>query len=172
MGLNQNLIPLRIAALVRQVRCFALVGLLATIVHLSVFAALSQSLGIPPLLSNSAAFLLAFSVSFAGQAAWTFRTQIDDHGLTMRHLVRFICTSLVGFGINSLIVYVIVVRLAASSWFALPFMATLAPVAVFALNKWWVFRSDAGAAEIAPGDGAALDPVRQAVADETGSFGV
>lgn len=170
MGPIHNLIPLRIAALVRQARCFALVGLLATIVHLSVFAALSQSLGIPPLISNSAAFLLAFSVSFAGQAAWTFRTQIDDQGLTMRHLVRFVCTSLIGFGINSLIVYVIVIRLAASGWFALPFMATLAPVAVFALNKWWVFRSDSPAAEIMPDDGAALVPVRQAVAEETGSL--
>ncbi|MFN7023922.1 MAG: GtrA family protein [Pseudorhizobium sp.] len=167
MGRNRNLIPLRVAALVRQARCFALVGLLATIVHIGVFAALSQSLGIPPLISNSAAFLLAFSISFAGQAAWTFRAQIDDQGLTMLHLVRFVCTSLVGFGINSLIVYVIVIRLAASSLFALPLMATLAPAAVFALNKWWVFRQDGQAAAIAPGDGAALAPVRQGVADET-----
>ena len=61
--------PLRIAVLARQAWCFALVGLLATIVHISVFAGLFELLRIPPLIANSAAFLLAFSVSFAGQSA-------------------------------------------------------------------------------------------------------
>lgn len=152
--------PLRIAVLARQAWCFALVGLLATIVHISVFVGLFELLRIPPLIANSAAFLLAFSVSFAGQSAWTFRAQIDDRGLTVIHLVRFLCTSLVGFGINTLIVYVIVMRLGASSLLALPLMATLAPAAVFALNKWWVFRDDRQAVGTAPGNRAVRPRVR------------
>lgn len=152
--------PLRIAVLARQAWCFALVGLLATIVHISVFAGLFELLRIPPLIANSAAFLLAFSVSFAGQSVWTFRAQIDDRGLTVIHLARFLCTSLVGFGINTLIVYVIVMRLGASSLLALPFMATLAPATVFALNKWWVFRHHSKATGTATRDRAARLGVR------------
>ena len=124
----------------RQVLRFGLVGVGATLVHLAVFAAVAEGLKISPQLANVAGFLVAFAVSFAGHAGWTFRDQIDERRLQGGHLVRFFCVSLAGFVFNSAIVYLVTAVFHHPARAALVLMATLTPAILFILNRYWVFR--------------------------------
>lgn len=123
----------------RQLLRFGVVGLLATLVHLSVYAILAKFLALEPQLANLAAFVIAVPVSFAGQAAWTFHEQVDGQGLTVARLTRFCFASLTGLALNSLFVHIVTISFNASSLAALPFMAVVTPTILFALNRFWVF---------------------------------
>ncbi len=125
--------------LIGQILRFGTIGVLATAAHLSVYSALTEFLGVEPLTANAIAFCLAFGISFTGQAGWTFRDHAQGHWLTSARLIRFLAASIAGFVFNTLIVFVIVTSLGYPSIYALPFMATLVPAALFLLNKYWVF---------------------------------
>jgi putative flippase GtrA len=123
----------------RQLLRFGVVGLLATVVHLSVYAILAKFLALEPQPANLAAFVMAVPVSFAGQAAWTFHEQVDGQGLTVARLTRFCFASLTGLALNSLFVHIVTITFNASSLAALPLMAVVTPALLFALNRFWVF---------------------------------
>lgn len=133
------------AALMGQIGRFGTVGVLATAAHLSIYSALAELLGVEPLTANTIAFVLAFGISFTGQAGWTFRDDREGRWLTSARLIRFLAASIAGFFFNTLIVFVIVTSLGYQSIYALPFMATLVPAALFILNKYWVFGGASGA---------------------------
>ncbi len=119
---------------------------MATAAHLSIYFVLAELLDVLPLTANAIAFVLAFGISFIGQAGWTFRDDAEGRWLTPFRLMRFLTASIAGFTFNTLIVFVIVTWLGYPSIYALPFMATLVPAGLFLLSKYWVFASgsDAG----------------------------
>lgn len=135
------------AALIGQIWRFGTVGVLATAAHLSIYSALTELLGVEPLTANAIAFVLAFGISFTGQAGWTFRDDTQRRWLTSARLIRFLAASVAGFFFNTLIVFVIVTSLGYPSIYALPFMATLVPAALFLLNRYWVFGSPSAAGQ-------------------------
>jgi putative flippase GtrA len=86
---------------------FTGVGMVATAVHVTLFAALIERLQISALLANLAAFGAALLLSFVGHCRWTFRLR-DDYWPALR---RFSVVAVLGLGLNSAIAYGIVDRL-------------------------------------------------------------
>jgi putative flippase GtrA len=134
----------RLAGLGYQYARFGLVGSVATAVHLTLFAVLFDTLSVPSLLANLIAFTLAFFVSFFGHFHFTFRagrvSGPEQRRARHRAMARFLTVALFGLALNSVVVWLIVERLAWPYVYALVLMASVVPVAVFALSRIWAFR--------------------------------
>ncbi len=122
-------------AIFRQASKFAVVGVIATAVHITTAIAVNALAGVPPLPANVIAFVTACGVSYLGNRNWTF-------AVSTRHAVavpRFLAVSLTCFGINQAIVYVIAVLMARPLWVAMIPVAVVVPALSFWLNRVWVF---------------------------------
>ena len=115
---------------------FAIVGLVATGVHMFTVWALIEWRGVAPLRANFAAFLAAFSVSFTGHYLWTFSAP----GSSVRALLRFLLVSGTAFLFNT----ALLAFLLEEGWMSPPIAAVLAagvvPVVTFLASRVWVFR--------------------------------
>ncbi len=119
----------------QQVLRFGLVGVMATIVHMSCVIILVEQVSMPPLIANIFAYLLALNVSFWGHRHFTF-----NHRAPIRNtLGRFLLVSGAGFAFNESLFFVFL------HWFnhyypvALMLTLTLTPLLTFVLGKLWVF---------------------------------
>lgn len=117
-----------------QVVRFGVVGIAATMVHVSMALIVHYRIGLSPNLSNLAGYLSAVLVSFFGQALFTFRVQ----RLRRYHLGRFIVVSLLAFCASSLIT-VVITSLGGSFALAMAVVAVAVPVASFLASKLWTF---------------------------------
>lgn len=76
-------------------------------------------LGMAPLWANVAAFCTAVMVGFVGHFFWTFRDHgVAEMGRWKAALPRFIVVSLIGLGLNSVSIYMVVNVLSMSYWYA------------------------------------------------------
>ena len=116
-----------------QLLRFSFVGVLATLVHVTVAFFLLKALDFPLVFANIGAFFTAFIVSYFGNALWSFEIHSE-----MRSLMKFCVASAVNLSIIVLI----------SSWTAQaglpPYTGILAvalviPLVGFLLQKMWVF---------------------------------
>lgn len=115
---------------------FLAVGGGATVVHVAVALAVHGILGVPPLWSNFLAFLVAMTVSYAGNRSWTFNAA-TRHGFA---IPRFLAVSLGAFAINHALVYVIAVRMQSPMWVAMAAVLAVVPALSFWLQKTRVFQ--------------------------------
>ena len=126
--------------LLRQIVRFGLVGRLATLVHVAVFLSLADEIGVQARSNPWCLAAKVFVVSFLGHFLWTFQENLDG---TQRRaadaLIRFLGVSLLGLGLNSGIVMVMVGIVGASNAMAAVLMATLVPALLFAINRYWAF---------------------------------
>jgi len=115
---------------------FVLVGMLATLIHVVIFAGLIEVLGATPLQACIPAFVIAMLVSYALNRAWTFSAS----GRHCIELPRYASISLLGLSLNVLITYVAVNIL--HWWYvsALALIVLVVPVMTFCLNRRWTFK--------------------------------
>ena len=115
---------------------FGLVGAGATLVHAALALALHGA-GLAPLVSNGAAFLVAFAVSWQGHHAWTFRA-LDRPGRAAT-LWRFALVSTIAFLVGQGLMWFLVVQ--GRQPFAVGLLAVVAtvPLATFAGARLWAF---------------------------------
>ncbi|MCP4284330.1 MAG: GtrA family protein [Gammaproteobacteria bacterium] len=126
--------------LLRQIVRFGLVGGLATLVHVGAFLSLADGIGFYPQAANLLAWVAAFVISFCGHFLWTFRENfVGTQRRAADALVRFLGVSLLGLGLNSGIVMVMVGILRTSNGSAALLMATLVPALLFVINRYWAF---------------------------------
>lgn len=119
-----------------QVSRFAVIGLIATGVHVLAASLSHYAFGLSPLMANFVGFLFAWSVSFAGHYFWTF-----DKLATMRQAMpRFFLISICGFGLNQAIVWFVVEVLGRSFALAMVLAVIIIPAASFLSSKFWAFR--------------------------------
>lgn len=119
---------------------FGLVGGMSTLVHISVFVFCIELLHIRPFIANFPAFGIAVMVGFIGHFSWTFRHHNrDERREWMPALIKFAVVSLIGLGINSMIVYGIVDMAHLQYAYAIVLMLTVTPALVFILSKLWAF---------------------------------
>lgn len=130
-----------IPVVVRQYGRFIVVGGLATLAHIGTFAALMETAAMPALLANTLAFMLAVMISFLGHFSWTY--QENTRHLRLRsaraELLRFFVSALIGLALNSLIVWLTTEALQLHYAYALVPMATMVPLLVFLIGRYWVF---------------------------------
>ncbi|WFP49056.1 GtrA family protein [Methylomonas sp. EFPC3] len=120
-----------------QILKFAIVGGLATATHAGIFAFVIETQLAQALEANFIAFAVAFLISFLGQYHWTFRNSSDTHW--SKKMTKFLIVALIGLGLNTAGVLVIVERLLLPYHYAILFMVTVVPVTTFIINKKWAF---------------------------------
>lgn len=126
--------------LLLQVLKFGSVGLAATLTHVSLFIFAVEMFGLAPLTANVTAFSIAVLVSFTGHFHWTFRPLSDeDRREWTSALARFVAVALFGLALNSLVVYATVDLLRMPYLVAAALMASLVPVFLFLLSRFWAF---------------------------------
>lgn len=113
------------------------VGATAAVVHWSVAVGVASAFALAPLLANVLGWVVAFSVSFAGQSLLTFR---DQQAPATRAARRFALLSFSGFVVNES-AYAAVLRF--SPWrYDLLLGLVLVGVAVvtYLVSRHWAFR--------------------------------
>ena len=116
---------------------FALVGMLATTVHISIAWLLIVHAGFYPVTANFLAFLCAFMLSFSGHYYWTFYSRVDR----TQALRRFFVISGTALIVNNIVLVSLL-----SADFIAPVLATICAVFIipfftYILSRLWVFRS-------------------------------
>lgn len=121
----------------RQIAIFIAVGSAAALTHLTVVAVVVEALGLAPLAANVIGFGVAFLVSFAGHARFTFPIA-PDRFATAR--IRFFAVALTGFVINQA-AYAEALHLFGERYYLPMLAAVLLCVAAstFVLSKLWAF---------------------------------
>lgn len=115
---------------------FGVVGIIATAIHVLVVLILLSKTSFPTLAANAIAYMMAFSISFAGNYIWTFQSP-GDPGRAIR---RFLVISLGAFATNSLTLMALLrVNLASPSVSAL-FSAAVVPAITFIASRFWGFK--------------------------------
>lgn len=115
---------------------FALVGGAAALTHYATAMLCVYVLAQNEYAANVIGFLVAFSVSYLGQSLWTFA---DKNTPRQHALPRYFLTSLTGFGINTVFLYM-------ALYINLPYpLALLLAIAgsacfVYIISSTWVFR--------------------------------
>lgn len=125
-----------------QLQRYALTGVGATALHAMVYLATTQLLGFSPFWANTAGYLVAMPVAFAIHHRWSFRSQTEGATADALHAmtVKFLVTNAFGYGLNTMIVWLVCGISGWPTWSATPFMATVTPLATFVLSRNWVFR--------------------------------
>lgn len=124
---------------------FGIVGVGATLLHVAVFAAIIELLMWDEMVANTLAFLVAFSLSFAGHFGWTFANLPSDvRRSAVDALPRFLAVSLLGFALNSLAVGVFARVLNFPYLASVGFMIFVTPLVVFLASRFWAFGTARG----------------------------
>lgn len=118
---------------------FLVVGTLAAITHMAVFAGVSPYL--LPELANAAGFCVAFGVSFVGHRVLSFQDADTSLGQSLR---RFGATALAGFASNELVFMLLLRVLGMPNLWALFVALVFASAQTFVLSRFWAFRRARG----------------------------
>jgi putative flippase GtrA len=112
---------------------FFVIGMLATILHMSLAWVLIQRGHAQPITANLIGFSSAFVLSFVGQYFWTFRSQ--------RHWVaamwRFAAVSAIAFAVNNALLLSIVDNQMLTAGNATVLAACIIPVITYLGNRLW-----------------------------------
>ena len=118
----------------RQIFKFGAVGITATLAHTLIFISTLRLLGWPEQISNLAAFIIAFALSWSGHYFWTFQTG------GWQTMPRFVAVALSGYLLNALFVFIIITRLGWPDFYVLPLMLLITPIMTFLLARYWAFK--------------------------------
>ena len=122
---------------ITQLARFLLVGGIATAVHSSVYfciVAINESW---PFIANFAGYFVAVIFSFFGQKHFTFKNR---EAATKQTVSKFLFSSMLGLGLNSIWVFFVVSLLNLHPYYALIGIAVVTPAISFVLLKYWVFK--------------------------------
>lgn len=116
---------------------YGIVGSIGTITHLGILLFLVEIVSLNPIISSSVAFIIVVLISYYLNYNWTFKA-------TAKHfnsLIRYIAVCLVGFSLNTGIMFIIVDIL--HLWYMLGQIISIIiiPISNFILNSRWTFRA-------------------------------
>ena len=117
---------------------FTLVGALATVTHLLMFAFLMETIRPSATLANLAAFCVAANVSFFGNIYWTFsHVRVE----MAQMFSRYVALAVSGFVLNNLFAFIIVDTFQQAYIYAMIPMIFVTPLASYFGSKYWVFKA-------------------------------
>ncbi|ACG76598.1 GtrA-like protein [Phenylobacterium zucineum HLK1] len=122
--------------LARQGVLFAIFGVIATGVHVTVALAAHHLAGASPLVANFLGYACAVGVSYFGNARVTFGRDALHGG----QFARFLTVSLAGLALNQGITHLVADRLGQPFWLALAITVLTVPPATFVASRLWAFR--------------------------------
>lgn len=121
----------------RQFIKFSLVGASGTIVDWVFYFIFTRWLGIFYLIAKALSFVIAAINNYAWNRIWTFRSK--EKNIT-GEFAKFFLVSLVGLGLNVLIMYLAVDKLAISDLWGLVIATAAVMFWNFFANKLWTFK--------------------------------
>ena len=127
----------RRAVAVQMVR-YAVAGGLITLAVAAGYWAITEYLGVDPMISLAIVFLFFSGVSYLVHGAFTFK----DHGERDRHHVRgsrFVAINVLGFAVNQGFVWYLVKYLDGPTWWPTIPMVVVTPLLTFALHRRFVY---------------------------------
>ncbi len=125
--------------LIGEVLRYLITGGVVTLCQAAIYWGLAEPLGIHPQIANLAGYAAAVLLGYFLHGAITFRGR-DRVGSGAARGVRFVLVSLLSLGLNALWVWLTVTRIGGPTWAPIPLMIFVTPVAIFTLNRHWVFR--------------------------------
>ena len=132
--------------LLSQVGKFGGTGLAATALHVAAYSGFIEFFGFRPLYANFLAFTFAVLFSFFGHSRWTFASHDRPaEGEAARMVfVKFVITAIIGLGINTACVYLVVDVFERHYGYSVLLMISIVPTLLFLVNKYWVFNFGQG----------------------------
>ncbi|RMC99137.1 GtrA family protein [Aquitalea palustris] len=124
----------------RELFWFGVVGVSAMLAHFLLVACLLVPAGLPPLLANIVAFLLAFQISYWGHRHKTFEAGHVPH---RQALPRFFMVSCLSFALNEAMYFLLLHFTALDYRIALLIVLGSVAVFTFVLSKLWAFSGKA-----------------------------
>ncbi|CAA0105377.1 Uncharacterised protein [BD1-7 clade bacterium] len=116
---------------------FALVGGVATVVHVSIYSLLFIVFSVHAQIANGTAWVFAAAYSYAGQRFWTFQhVSVENESLAF---MRFIVSSLISLASNAAFAQVFTYQYP-NTYLAIAGMAFVTPILTFLLMKYWAFK--------------------------------
>lgn len=116
---------------------YGVVGVLGTLVHIGVLAFVVEIFQGNAMLGSIIGFLCALLISYLLNYYWTFEST-HDH---LSSFARYLIVSLVGLGLNTLLMYITVIVL---GWWYIYGQLTVilvVPATNYVLNRLWTFRA-------------------------------
>ena len=126
------------AGLLTQLIRFALVGGFVTALGVAAYWFPATFLGVPPLLANFLAYVIAVAFGFVlhGKVSFAGHGSRDKAGV---RTFRFMIVSLISLALNSLFVWVLTGPMNGPTWWPVVPMLFVTPLVTFTLNRQWVF---------------------------------
>lgn len=134
------LLPLdreRRAIAVQAIR-YAFAGLVITVSFSAAYWAVTELLGIDPMVSLTIVFLVFTAISYFTHGAFSFR----GHGARDQQHIRasrFLIVNIIGFMLNQFFVWLLVKHLGGPTWWPIVPFILVTPWVTFALHRKWVF---------------------------------
>lgn len=121
-----------------QVLRYAFAGLSITVAFAFSYWALSEWVGIAPMVSLTIAFIVFTAISYVTHSRFTFR----GHGSRDRpalRTTRFLIANVIGYCVNQLWVWWLVEHLGGATWWPTVPMILVTPWLTFVLQRKWVY---------------------------------
>ena len=119
---------------------FAIVGLIATSIHMLIVWVLVGHIEIPVFSANTIAFISAFAFSFSGHFYWTFSSKNRSSETKYLFLKRFFTVSLILFLLNNAVL-VSLIKLTHLSMATLSVISvSVVPIASYLISRFWAFK--------------------------------
>lgn len=130
--------PLLQEAFLRKFIKFAIVGLSGVFVDFGLTALSKEVLKIQKFIANAIGFLAAATSNYYLNRIWTFRSNNPEIGIEFGH---FFLISLIGLGINTLILWLIVTRWKTNFYLSKIFAAAVVTLWNFGANAFFTFHA-------------------------------
>lgn len=114
---------------------FALIGAVASSVHITIFLIFYHRFRFPFLVSNTASFLIAFSVSFLGNYHWTF----PKNNEATAALIKFSIVAILTFFVNSSLLWLFFYTLEFQVMWSYLIAIFASTMFSFVLSRSWAF---------------------------------
>jgi putative flippase GtrA len=126
-----------------QIVRFGAVGVSAAVLHAGIFMLAMNPAGLSAVGANTLAFGVTFVFAYIGHRFWTFRSSQGVEQLAGATLAKFFAVAITGYGINTLVAWLVVDRGGYQPIWALLVMVMVTPPTVFGLAKYWAFANQA-----------------------------
>lgn len=119
----------------REIICFGIVGITATVTHYLVALTSHEVAGVNLYLANLIGYVTAMAVSYFGHGRFTFQV-----ALTGANLRRFVVASVTTFLFSELLLFLLERGTELPHRITLSLVVVSVPIFSFLLNKFWVYR--------------------------------
>ena len=125
-------------AFLAQILRYVVTGAAVTMLGVGTYWALAALAHMPTLIANLGAYVVSVAIGYVAHSRFSFRDHGGRDGTAVR-ASRFVAVSLFSLALNSLWVWIGTVAFPGPIWAPIPAMVFVTPIAVYLLNRKWVF---------------------------------